>query len=165
MCDEHRCAGVQLPVAQDPRAQTAATTQECLRPGAKRLVHPVAGAAFLAPAKPHALHLEINTDQFVHIDTTGDYIAAQDRRRPVVNTAVAAQLPVDFVGEKGDLSLVRIAVIEEPIAADAMAGDTLKGSHLNRRVLVGYPAVMTEVIVLRRSIEVQNLHGANYHAC
>lgn len=71
---------------------------------------------------------------------------------------------VDFLGKKGDLSLVGIAVIEKPVAADAMSGHAFDRIHFHRRIIIGLLAMMPEIIVRGRNVELDNFHAQSYHA-
>ena len=59
------CLRAQLAVAQNFRAQTAATFQEFVGAGRDGLIHPIAWPAFLHAVKMDVLNFEVLTDQFV----------------------------------------------------------------------------------------------------
>jgi hypothetical protein len=157
-------ARTQDAVGKNPRAQAAPSFEKLFRPGRERLIHPIARPAFFRPAKANALHLKFISDQRVQISTARDHIPADGRCGLIVNIQGVAQLRVDFLGKKADLSLIRIAVIEKPIAADAMTGHTFDAAHLEDWIFIRGFAVMSEVVVRRRGVEMHDFHAKPYHA-
>src|SRR5882762_1236654 len=77
-------AQTQLAIAENLRAQTAASFQEIFRARRERAIHPVTRRALLRSAKTNALNLEFLVDELVQINAACDHIAPRQSRRAIV---------------------------------------------------------------------------------
>jgi FdhD protein len=107
------------------------------------------------------LNLEFLPNERAQIDITREDVATHQRRRAILQFECAAQLVENFEREKCDLTFVIVAVIKEPIAADAMPGHTLDHWNFDYRMIVRFATVMAKVIVPRRNVEVTDFHRRN----
>jgi hypothetical protein len=150
----------QFAIAQDARAQSAATLEKSVRPGHERLVHPIARPALFRALELDALDFKLRPNQIVQIDLARDHISPRRRWRNSGQVKRVTQLSKNFEGKESDLSFVLIFVIEITIAHDSVSGHALDPGHFDGRMLIRGPAVMPEIIVRRRNVKMRDLHGS-----
>jgi hypothetical protein len=150
----------QFSIAQDARAQSAATLEKSVRPGRERLVHPIAWPAFLRALELDALDFKLRPNQIVQIDLACDHIPARRRRRDIAQAKGVAEFFKNFRGKESYLSFVLVFEIEIAIAHDAVSGHALDPRHFDGRMLIRGPAVMPEIIVRRRNVKMHDLHAS-----
>ena len=63
----------------------------------------------------------------------------------------AAKFIENLQREKSDLTLVVVAVIEEAVAANPVAGDALDLMGFDKRKIIRRPAVMAKIVVIGRN--------------
>ena len=143
---------------QNSRPESAATAQRLFCAGAERLIHPIAGATFLSAEEVHALNFKFLADEFVQVQAARNDVSAEDRRRFVPDAELLAEGLIHLVGEERNLAFVVRVVVEEPVALDAPASHTTGRSHFADWVLPRGPAVLAEIIVPRRHVQMQHLN-------
>ncbi len=99
--------------------------------------------------KAHSLDGEFLANEIVQVDPGNDYVSPQHTGGFVLDAEVFYQPFENFGREKGDLSLVVVPVIIEPVAADSVAGDALDSFNFDERVIVGRLAVVPKVVMTR----------------
>ncbi len=102
------------------------------------------------------MDFEFVSNQRVQIHSRGDRIAAKHRWRLAPNIKERAQFGINLRREEGDLAFVIRAVIFKPIALDSPTCPADDLLALDDPVLGGSFAVMSEIIVARRDVEVND---------
>jgi hypothetical protein len=95
----------------------------------------------------NTLNLEFSANQGIQIRTGDNNITAGGGRLGLGQIKLAAQSIEDFLREKGDLAFVAFFEVEEPVAPDAAASDTLGLIDFDHGVLPGGLSVMAEEVV------------------
>src|SRR6187549_1679301 len=98
--------------------QTAPALERLLRPGMKRLVHPIAGSALAGAAKPQPLDFEFTANERIQVHAAHDDIPPENVRPAVPHAELRAQRIIDLAREKRDLPLVVVLPPEKPVAAN-----------------------------------------------
>lgn len=124
----------------------------------------MAWPAFFGAEKGHALDFEFGSDQCVEIGPAGHDVSSCRGWRRVVQVKGVAESSVDFLGKEGDLSFIRLPVIEKAIATNSMTRDTLNAINLSHGMVAGRLVIVPEEVVRGRRIKMQNFHGRRYHA-
>ena len=152
---------MQLAVAENFRAQTAAAFQELLRARSNDTIHPVARAAFLYSVKKHTLNFELLRDQSVKVDSAGNHIAPRRSRRAIVKLQRNANFLENFQREKSDLTFIIVFEIKVPITGDPTPGHALDLRKFNHGMRVRVATVVADEIVRRRNVQVTDFHRRN----
>jgi hypothetical protein len=82
----------------------------------------------------------------------------------MLNAELVAKTLENFSGEECNLTLVVILVIEKAVAANTMPSYTFNLGHLDGIIIIRWVAMMTEVVMAGRNVEMENFHWAKYHA-
>lgn len=108
------------------------------------------------------MNFKFLTDQRAEFNTPHIHVSTQHRERLVRNPEFFAEGPENFFREKRDLSFVIGFIIEKPIPSNSRVGDAVELFDLDHRVIPGSFAMMAEIIMTGRSIELQQLHNINF---
>jgi FdhD protein len=108
--------------------------------------------------KTDTLNLKILVDQFVQIDMARHYVAADQRRRGILDLERAAEFIKNFERKKCGLPFVIFLVIEKAIAANPVTGHALDRWNFNCRKFVRCTPVMPEKIVAAGNVKVTDFH-------
>ena len=103
--------------------------------------------ALLDALEANALNLEFSANQRIQIRAGDNHIAAGGSRLSLGKVQFAAERVEDFLREEGDLAFVAFFEVEEPVAPDAAASDTLGLIDFDHGVLTGGLSVMAEEVV------------------
>ena len=123
------------------------------------LVHPVAGRGLLRAEKTHALHFKLGADESVEVDALGDEVAAKDGGGHTHGAELLAEALILLVLKEGDLPFEVLLPAEIAITAQAFPRHAFSLRHFDHGRGAGWQAVMTDVDVLRRKEDVQDLHA------
>lgn len=138
---------MQHTMAQDLGTQSAVSFHGVFSPFRKGLIHPVTRRAFLGAQKTDALNLKLVTNQAVQIHPTGDDIAAEDRRRNILNLKLLTEPLINLMREKGDLTFVVLLEAKKAVSDQPLSRHAFHGVHLHHRRLPGGFSVVAEEIV------------------
>ena len=97
---------------------------------------------------------ELHADERVEVHAPGDDIATEGPRLAFMGVERVAEFVVDFPGEKRDLALVVCLVIEKAVAPQSAPSDAFNLGHRDHGVLGGGLAVLAEVGVAARQVDV-----------
>jgi hypothetical protein len=142
----------EIAVAQNFRAQAAATFQEFVCARRDGAIHPIAWAALLNSEKADALDLELLSDEFVKIDATGHHVAPRKSGRAVLDLQRAAKFIENFERKKCDLAFVIVFEIQVTVAANAAASCAMDRRHFDHGMRVRLATVMPDKIVSWRNV-------------
>jgi len=149
---------MQLAIAENFGAQTAASSQKIFRARRERPIHPITRRAFLRSVKTNALNLKFLADEFVQIKAASDHVAPRRGRRSIMCIQRSAELVENVERKKSDLSLVVVLEVEVTISANPAACDTFDHGHFDRGMRVRLATVMANEIVSWRNVQVTDFH-------
>jgi hypothetical protein len=150
-------------VIEDDGAEAAAALEGLLSAGAEGVVHPVAGGALATAAEVDALELEIGVEPAGEIDAGGDDVSAEDGGAFVADVEPTAKGLEIFLGEEGDLAFVGFLEIKKAVVFYAAASEALQVVDFLHGSIAGRVAVVTEVIVGGRDVEMEEIgHGNQF---
>ena len=133
--------------------------ESCFGAFSKGLIHPVTGRGLLRAEKTHALHFKLGADESVEIDALGDEVAAKDGGWHAHGAELFAEALILLVFKEGHLPFEVLLPAEIAITAQPLAGHAFSLRHFDHGRGAGWQAVMTDVDVLRRKEDVQDLHA------
>src|SRR6185369_5540711 len=104
-----------------------------------------------APGESGSLECELDSNQALQLHSRDDDVAPQNPGRFARQAKSLRHQIENLAREKSDLTLVVVAVIEEAVAANPVAGDALDLMGFDKRKIIRRPAVMAKIVVIGRN--------------
>lgn len=127
------------------------------------MIHPPARAALGNAGEADSLHLEFLANEVVEIDATRDDVAAEHARGFSADVQSLAERVGNLAGEKRHLAAVVRPMVEEAVAAKAVAGDALDLGNGDRGVFAGRLRAPAEEVVSRGNVDRLHPHGGTLY--